>query len=133
MSFSSILPLREFLIRIKLYASSKTESLLSVSWEKKTRNSHKHNCPIKIMFVDILIAYPSRNTTQPTPVEFKHLMIGWRKLSERRTAHSVALSFYLVLQAVTCMVVLALVRWHRSGLFEGGIMMRRDFLGIGCW
>lgn len=74
------------------------------------------------MFVDILIAFPLwRNPTQPTLVGFKHLMIGWGKLSEKRTSQTSALSLFLVPNAADCMVPVALVEFARRGLFEGGI------------
>lgn len=79
------------------------------------------------------MAVPSTlgNTTQPTPVGLKHLMTGWGKLSEKRTAHSVALSLYLVPKAATSKKLVAPVLRVRRSLFEGGIFQGWSFPVIG--
>ncbi|CAH4029505.1 unnamed protein product [Pieris brassicae] len=82
------------------------------------------------MFVDILIAFPlRRNPTQPTPVEHKHLMISWRKLSEKRTAQCIAVPLCLVRNYAGCMGYLALVRsaggaYLKVERFEGAAYLR---------
>lgn len=61
--------------------------------EHRTHTSTKY-CPIKDNVCGYFNSVPlRRNPTQPTPVEFKHLMIGWRKLSEKRTAQQYRVLF----------------------------------------
>lgn len=89
---------------------------------------------LKVMFVDILIALPLRsNPTQPTRDGFKHLMIGWRKLSANGTAQCVAVSLFLVRIYAASMGPAALLSPLGSGLFKGGTFCRWSRTLIGCW
>lgn len=102
--------------------------------EKKQRTTHTGTkfCPIKDNVCGYFNSVPlRRNPTQPTPVEFKHLMIGWGKLSEKRTAQSVAVSFHLVRAAATCMGFLALESREGRGPILGGKGGGRGFFVIG--
>lgn len=120
------------------HQASKKRRIVTDSWTQKKTQAPTHTstnfCPIKGNVCRYFnSATPPSNPTQPPRDGFKHLMIGWRKLSAKGTAQCVAVSLFLVRIYAARMGRVAPPSPLGSGSFEGGTLCRWSRVLIGCW